>query len=302
MSQAGYGRSLERYWGRAPLLNCTLINRGSDAHASVARIAAGPGFGFVPTVEPEDGYAISLELTDFHRGELWVDGRSTVQKRLLRDHMVFYDLRQRIEAKLDDPFDFVHFNFPQAYWNRIAADHGAVEAGELKVKCAEGMLDPVVLHLTRAIEPALQRPAEANRLFVDHIMSALCVHILGAYGRPLERSDTSGNGLAPYQLRRAKEMLSSRLDGEMTIAEIARSCNLTPSYFARQFAMSTGLLPHRWLLHQRVERAKQLLRNSDLTLSDIAHDCGFSDQSHFTRVFGRLTGATPRSWRASARN
>jgi AraC family transcriptional regulator len=60
---------------------------------------------------------------------------------------------------------------------------------------------------------------------------------------------------------------------------------------------NTGLAPHQWLVQQRIAKAKDLLTRSSQSLADIASDCGFSDQSHFTRVFLRAVGATPAEWR-----
>jgi transcriptional regulator GlxA family with amidase domain len=104
-------------------------------------------------------------------------------------------------------------------------------------------------------------------------------------------------GLAPWQERRAKEMLAADLGGATPLAEIAGACGLSAGHFARAFRRSTGLAPHAWLLKARVERAMVMLRQADPSLSEIALACGFADQSHFGRVFTRSTGHSPRAWR-----
>ncbi len=91
--------------------------------------------------------------------------------------------------------------------------------------------------------------------------------------------------------------MHSRLAVRLTIADIARECRLTPSYFAKAFRRTTGTSPHRYLTHIRVQEAKGLLLSSTLPLADIALICGFGDQSYFTRVFTRSVGASPGSWR-----
>jgi AraC-like DNA-binding protein len=83
----------------------------------------------------------------------------------------------------------------------------------------------------------------------------------------------------------------------MSLSEVADVCGLSPNYFARAFKQSVGTPPHRWLLLQRVLRAKSLLRDARFSLSDIAVACGFADQSHFTRVFTSIVGASPGAWR-----
>jgi transcriptional regulator GlxA family with amidase domain len=81
------------------------------------------------------------------------------------------------------------------------------------------------------------------------------------------------------------------------MADLARACNLSPGHFTRAFKQTTGQPPHRWLMERRIEKAKQLLTDTTLSLAEIAMACGFADQSHFTRVFSRTTHASPGAWR-----
>jgi AraC-like DNA-binding protein len=104
-------------------------------------------------------------------------------------------------------------------------------------------------------------------------------------------------GLAPWQVRRAKQIMSENLTGWVALEEVAQACRLSKSHFGRAFKATTGRSPHRWLLEYRVEHAKRLLTDSDDTLADIASRCGFADQSHFAKVFCRLVGVPPRPWR-----
>ena len=96
---------------------------------------------------------------------------------------------------------------------------------------------------------------------------------------------------------RAKEVLSANLDGRIPLKEVALECGLSSSYFSRAFRRSMGSSPHKWLLMLRVETAKQKLRDSRLSLRDVALACGFADQSHLTQVFTRIVGASPGAWR-----
>jgi AraC family transcriptional regulator len=104
-------------------------------------------------------------------------------------------------------------------------------------------------------------------------------------------------GLAPWQERRVSEMMESSLEEPPTLRKLAQSCSLSASHFAKAFKQSFGHAPHQWLMHRRVARAHELMRNTLEPLAEIALACGFSDQSHFSRVFSRLTGLTPGVWR-----
>jgi transcriptional regulator GlxA family with amidase domain len=92
-------------------------------------------------------------------------------------------------------------------------------------------------------------------------------------------------------------MMRSHLDEAVPLAELARACKLSPGHFARAFRQATGQPPHRWLMEQRIEKAKQLLVDTTLSLAQIAQRCGFADQSHFTRVFVQLVQSSPGQWR-----
>jgi AraC-like DNA-binding protein len=103
--------------------------------------------------------------------------------------------------------------------------------------------------------------------------------------------------LTPSQEHKAKALLSGDLTREPSIPAVAIACGLPPGRFVRAFRLTTGVPPHRWLRQFRVSRAQDLLFGSRLSLAQIAYDCGFADQSHFTRVFATAVGVTPGAWR-----
>jgi AraC-like DNA-binding protein len=104
-------------------------------------------------------------------------------------------------------------------------------------------------------------------------------------------------GLAPWQCRRARNLMLQDLADCPTLSHLAAACGLSSRHFLRAFKKSNGVSPHRWLLIARVDRACELLENTPASIADIAHACGFADQSHLTRVFRGLVGAAPGAWR-----
>jgi AraC-like DNA-binding protein len=145
--------------------------------------------------------------------------------------------------------------------------------------------------------PALSHPDQANQLFVDHVLMAFGKHVAQTYGgmRPLVLPVRGG--LAPWQERRAKEILSANLDGRVSLKDVAKECGLSVSHFSRAFRRTMGAAPHNWLLTRRFEVAKQKLRDGRLSLLEVALHRGFTDQSHLTRVFTRTVGVSPGAWR-----
>jgi transcriptional regulator of acetoin/glycerol metabolism/AraC-like DNA-binding protein len=108
-------------------------------------------------------------------------------------------------------------------------------------------------------------------------------------------------GLAPGALRRVREHMEAHLSESMDLTELAAVAGLSIHHFARGFKQSVGVAPHHYLVQRRVERAQDMLANTDLSLSEIAYAMGFSDQSHMARHFRQLLGVTPGQFRWSQR-
>jgi AraC-like DNA-binding protein/PAS domain-containing protein len=104
-------------------------------------------------------------------------------------------------------------------------------------------------------------------------------------------------GLSAGALRRVCEFVESHLEDDINLETLAAEARLSVYHFARGFKLSTGVSPHRYVLEQRVKRARQLLVQTDLPLSAIASAVGFFDQGHFSRQFRSLVGTTPSSFR-----
>ncbi|MGF6488938.1 helix-turn-helix domain-containing protein [Pseudomonas frederiksbergensis] len=113
------------------------------------------------------------------------------------------------------------------------------------------------------------------------------------------RKKTTG-GLSPWRETLAKQLILDHLGETLEVTELARACALSRSHFSRAFKCSTGLSPQDWIRRQRIARAKQLIQNTDLTLTQISLECGFCDQAHFSHIFTRSEGVSPFAWRCRA--
>src|SRR5882724_3206238 len=107
------------------------------------------------------------------------------------------------------------------------------------------------------------------------------------------------HGTLPWtRLRRVTEHIQQNLDKDLTLGELAAVVFMSPYHFARLFKSSTGVPPHRFVVRQRIARARTCLAMQGLSIAQISRMVGFRNPSHFTTVFRRVTGATPRGYRA----
>lgn len=157
--------------------------------------------------------------------------------------------------------------------------------------------DTVILNLASAIMPLVNQSHETNRFFVDHIVMAMHAHLSQDSGQRSETLSSKNRGLAPWQQRRAKELLSAHITDGVSVEKMAQECSFSRCHFSRAFKISFGVSPHQYLLKLRVDKAKKMLLTSALKITDVAVDCGFSDSSHLTKVFSRCIGFSPSYWR-----
>jgi AraC family transcriptional regulator len=158
------------------------------------------------------------------------------------------------------------------------------------------MRDPLIEELGRA----LYREWEAHDLtahFADSLVTVLATHLLRSYTRSVELPGL-GVGLGPARTRRVRGYIEQSVGQDLSIRKLAKVAGLSPQYFAEMFRRTTGFAPHQYVSHRRVERARQLLADTDLPLAEVAQRCGFSSQSQFTTVFRQLTDLTPGRFRA----
>lgn len=104
-------------------------------------------------------------------------------------------------------------------------------------------------------------------------------------------------GLPKARLKRVLEFIAANLGDEIGLETLASIAGMSRHQFSELFRCSTGLSPYQYVIEQRVERGKQMLRDTDLSILEIGLATGFADQSHFTKTFRRIARVTPRDYR-----
>ena len=292
----GYGQGLaERlHIQRAPAILSRVL-RTADMAVTETRCDV-PTEELSGSFQREDAFLITLTLRDFPKREYWEEGRLISVSDVRTGQTCIHDMKRDPVARLDKPHHVLFYYLPRGALDAIAEDADAPRIGELNHEPV-AIDDATIFGLGRAVLPALSRPDQASQLFVDHVLLALGVHVAHTYGGMRPLSPPIRGGLAAWQIKRAKEILSADLDGRVPLKEVASECRLSVSHFSRAFRRTMGAAPHNWLLTHRIAVAKEKLRDRRLSLSDVALACGFADQSHLTRVFTRIVGVSPGAWR-----
>lgn len=248
-------------------------------------------------MDAEDAYVALFQLRDHPSHDIRLDGRLQRTQPTFDGALHIIHLEREPEAWLEAPADTLMIHLPRGAIDGIARAAGACWDGDLRVPAAWRTPDPVLARLQPLLLETLATPSPERQWAHDHLVRGLATHLACAYGGLHRRGPVHRGGLSPRHERLSKEMLVAGMDASPSIAEIARACGLSPDHFSRAFKASTGLAPSQWLQLRRIDRAKSLLRSTRTGLSEIALACGFSDQSHLSRVFARHVGTTPGAWR-----
>jgi AraC family transcriptional regulator len=166
----------------------------------------------------------------------------------------------------------------------------------------------VVEELCRALSSSLQDERESAEECVQRARSILRLSPFptiasGALGLPVKVPvEPVRGGLAPWRIRRVTVHIETNLDTTVRTKDLAALVELSSFHFCRAFRDSFGDSPHGYVMRRRVERAQGLMLTTDISLSQIAVDCGLADQAHFSRLFRRYVGETPGAWRRARAN
>jgi AraC family transcriptional regulator len=253
-----------------------------------------PSGRWTETPRPESGFSIHVVMAPVQRVQTLIEGRQTKLDPFATGDICLFDLSVSPIVLIEDPMDSMRIQISNRTLDELAYDRGRRPVGGLRPTF--GGHDPVLHGLCLAFQFRLKIYGDSDALFLDHAALAFHAHVAEVYGQ-LRCGQCDRGGLAPWQLRRVRDLMMARLPEGVTIAELASACGLSVSYFSRAFRRSTGGTAHRWLMDQRIERAKTLLLQNDLPVVEVALACGFTDQSHLTRAFLVKEGQTPGRWR-----
>ena len=154
--------------------------------------------------------------------------------------------------------------------------------------------------LMRAMRTDIDEGCPAGRLYGEQLAAALAVYLVRRYSAVLVPAPSAVGGLPLYRLRRVLEYIDGNLGRDLRLLELATLVGMSAHHFSALFRASTGMPPHRYVMRQRLEKAKHLLKRSRLSVLEIALQTGFGDQTHFAKTFKRATGETPSAYRARA--
>jgi AraC family transcriptional regulator len=173
----------------------------------------------------------------------------------------------------------------------------ALRFGEIEFKPRLFFYDRDLWDTALKFKSQVENPGSMPRLYAEALGIVLTHELVRINSGAARREPANRGGLAPWQQKRVAAYIEERVANDIPLATLAELARLSPYHFCRSFKRSFGMPPHRYHAIRRIERAKQLLADRQLSVTTIALDVGFSDTSRFSAAFHRLTGQTPSCYR-----
>jgi AraC family transcriptional regulator len=246
-----------------------------------------------------DEHSICLSLAPRPVGLLQTQGDKTRTGLYAKGDFCITPAQMPFFARWDSDDRFLQIRIVSGFLQNVAGETLDQNPDRLELLPEFRTRDSQLEAIGMMLLAELQQDNLGGRLYLESLSNILAVHLLRQYAATKPTLPIYEGGLSQHQLVKVLDYINDRLDQEIKLADLAALLDMSQFHFSHLFKQSIGTSPHQYLLQQRIERAKQLLKHTERSIMDIAFACGFSSHSHLSKQFRQLTGTTPKAYRAS---
>jgi AraC family transcriptional regulator len=202
-------------------------------------------------------------------------------------------------ARWDSDDRLLQMRINSQFMEQVATEVLAMNPDRLEVIPTFRTRDPQLETIAMLLLNELKQENLGSSLYIDSLANVLAVQLLRQYSASKPHLSVYEGGLPQRQLLQVFDYIHAHLDRDIKLADLAGLLGMSQFQFCHLFKQSIGTPPYQYLLQQRIERAKQLLKQTDRSIIDIALECGFNSHSHLSKQFRQLAGMTPKVYRSS---
>lgn len=209
--------------------------------------------------------------------------------------MCMMPVGQTVYANWEDHYETLIIDFSAQYLQQTAL---AMEISD-KIELREivSQKDQLIQNLAFAFLDEMEEQETTSQFYADSLVQTLMFHLVKNYTNTTSQIKVFSGGLSGNTLRRVKEFINDNLEQDLTLAEVSKLAGLSSFHFGRVFRQTTGITLQRYIMNHRIEKAKELLAQTQFPIVEIGFQTGFKSQSHFTTFFRKTTLLTPKVWR-----
>jgi AraC family transcriptional regulator len=246
-----------------------------------------------------DEHAICLSLAPRPVRLLQIKGGKTYAALHGKGDISITPAKMPFFARWDSDDHYLQIRITSRFIQNVARETIDINPEKLELRLEFRTRDPHIEAIGMMLLAELKQENLGGRLYIESLANVLAVHLLRQYAATKPHLPTYEGGLPQRQLLQVLEYINEHLNQDIKLADLAQFLGMSQFHFSHLFKQSLGTSPYQYLLQQRVERAKQLLKQTDQSIMDIAFMCGFNSHSHLSKQFRQFTGMTPTAYRAN---
>lgn len=202
-------------------------------------------------------------------------------------------------ARWDGEDHYMQIRIASRFMQQVAREALVMNPDRLELLPEFRTRDPQIEAIGMLLLSELQQGNFGSRLYIESLANVLAVHLIRQYTVTQPQHPIYEGGLPQRQLSQVLDYIHNHLEQDIKLADLAALLSMSQFHFSHVFKQAIGTTPYQYLLQQRIERAKQLLKDRERPIIDIAFLCGFNSHSHLSKQFRQLTGMTPKAYRSN---
>jgi AraC family transcriptional regulator len=244
-----------------------------------------------------------INLGRQYQAERWIDGKF-YQHRMQPGNFTVFPAGISYRVAWDRPQELLMVGFDPSLIQQKILELNDLRKSQLSVNYKGEIFsqhkfkDPLIYQLGLALKTELNANRSTDRLYTESLTDTLLVHLLRLCSSQTHLASSFNQGLSKLQLQVVIDYIQANIDRNLSLTELASITQLGSHHFSNLFKRSTGLSPYQYVMQQRLNKAKELLRNTDRSIIDIAIQTGFANQSHLTTAFRKHLSIAPRNYRS----
>ncbi len=246
-----------------------------------------------------DEHAIYLSLASRPVRLLQIQGSKTYAGLYGKGDISITPAKTPFFARWDGDDHYLQIRIASRFIQSVAREALAMNPDQLELLPEFRIRDRQIEAIAMMLLSELQQENLGGRLYIESLANVLAVHLLRQYTTAKPRLAIYEGGLPERQLLQVLEYINEHLDQDIKLTDLAQLLDMSQFHFSHAFKKAIGTAPYQYLIQQRVERAKQLLKQTDRSIMDIAFLCGFNSHSHLSKQFRQFTAMTPKAYRAN---
>jgi AraC family transcriptional regulator len=248
-------------------------------------------------VYSDDEHLICLSLSSRPVRLLQIKGGKTHTAFYRKGDISITPARMPTFFRWEEDDNYLQIRIASRFIRQVARETLTQNPDSLELIPEFRMRNPQLEAIVLMLQTELQQNHSGNKLYIDSLANVLAVHLLRQYTAAAPPIPSHQGGLPQRQLMQVLEYIDAHLNEDIKLIDLAILLDMSQFHFSALFKQAIGTSPYQYLLQQRIERAKQLLKQTERSIVEIALECGFNSHSHLSKQFRQSTGITPTAYR-----